>query len=801
MIEANKYSNMMKHKTSDFKLYSCIILMNIFILPVFAQVQLISQDQQPKSFLFRYEGLAVKRGSESSILISKIAEGENKPVNNVEYVISLVQADRVTRNGYKINVTFEHSQIVCSGDMMYKGFNMGAFLIPSWINIHGNLIFGMRRITKPFTLDHIRVIGGQSEVGSIIITDSTLTNPMLQIVETHLIYSPADIQNFENRIGDIDNYYFTSSQLDGILPRIQSINTTEPGQAMLANTELLNAETLIEVADGNTFINTLNLRSFDPAGYLQKLANLKTIDFQKRTALNMLSNAMDAAWYNKGIQALAAGDNINAIGFFNQSLGVNPLYAPAAYRLARMAYEGGNLNDAEDRSRRIMSIMNPDPETQRYTMDLLNNIYTRYLNDASGFNNRGNYDQALESYARARSMCETIRGMICSDQLSQGVQKSNLGIYMETMSDARSALNGGNYDAAERLAGQADSYRKANNIQVNSTDDPNTIYTPVQQGRYDKMVENGKSFYQKNQYQDALLRLDSADNYSNIYSVRLNNDAPSMKQDAAKRIVVGMIDDANDNVHSNHMREAKDNLDRINSLSSKYNLSGDEEITKGIRDIKSKMFSQDCLNAQKRADNWFDKGKNALAVHQYLEASDDFDNSIAVADSNSTCNLSANQARDERLNIAAPSTYQKLIREVMNLQNNAQYLPAISKYNDARTYYVKFDVMKYGLENPELCDFATSTNSNGFIMRVADDYLSKKNLDKSLELYKLIIKRGTPPNYMKSSLESLGVQYALKDRPGSTIKDPSQAALKYTDGDSKMKIFKNAFVKQWKSMK
>lgn len=193
---------------------------------IFAQNQVIFQDNNPKTYAFRFNG-GGESNCEVNYIITPLAESYGRGNYNIEYQVGFNQSARITKTGNQLTLTVDFQNIVCSGDVFYKAFNVGGVLIPSNLSFKLNLLNNQNQVVNNYNFDNKKIINGIADGGQATYKDSTNGTFKLQVINLKITYSKNALQQFDDRIAAINDYNFSLSQLDVNYQNLQVINLND----------------------------------------------------------------------------------------------------------------------------------------------------------------------------------------------------------------------------------------------------------------------------------------------------------------------------------------------------------------------------------------------------------------------------------------------------------------------------------------------------------------------------------------------------------------------------------------------
>ena len=261
-----------------------------------------------------------------------------------------------------------------------------------------------------------------------------------------------------------------------------------------------------------------------------------------------------------------------------------------------------------------------------------------------------------------------------------------------------------------------------------------------------------------------------------------------------------LVNDGLENVRSNQLQNARKIAKEAAEIQNNNGLADDKEVIKSLKSLQDKIFSQQCINAQNAFDNFVNKALQAAAKNEYINADNFYIDAERVMSDNAECALNIGTTKDDHLKLLPAATYQKLIYQTIDLQDNSNYQQAIDKYLEAGKYFINFEIQNFKLEHKDLYNFTVSNGKNGFLAFVAEYYKEKKELDKSLDLYKELIKRNYPERRYKRPVYELGREFAKRDFAKNSKADFKKVSTAYANGMPELKYLTKGYRYQWRKL-
>jgi hypothetical protein len=204
-----------------------------------------------------------------------------------------------------------------------------------------------------------------------------------------------------------------------------------------------------------------------------------------------------------------------------------------------------------------------------------------------------------------------------------------------------------------------------------------------------------------------------------------------------------------------------------------------------------------CSEASKEFLKLIDTARFYAEKKLYITAKSYYKAAKQIKDINDSCNITNEEAINLDASIAAPATYQTLIENVLDLQDNANFSEAMNKYYVASKYFSQFQIASFGLTHDSLLAFIFTKCKAGFAAWLAQNYFSNKQFDNSLNVYKIMIDKGYDYIALKRTLYDLGVQLALRDKMNTQSENAKQGFEKYTLNKPEYKYLKMGYFFGW----
>lgn len=181
-----------------------------------------------------------------------------------------------------------------------------------------------------------------------------------------------------------------------------------------------------------------------------------------------------------------------------------------------------------------------------------------------------------------------------------------------------------------------------------------------------------------------------------------------------------------------------------------------------------------CARLVKTVDSLLVLAKGYAKDKKFISAESYFKGAGEWKDAYPDCFSGSGIQTDEYLAVVPPSTYQKLLEEVLLLQESNKFDEALSRYAQAGNYFVRYEVSLSGLNHLPVEDFLFAYGKGGFVKHYINKLIGESNYSGAMEMYCRMLDKGIPPDELKRPLYDLGVLSAQSDK----LRNPSESQEK-----------------------
>lgn len=667
-------SKFVKFKTLCMKIFFISIL--IFVISyVKSQQLIIYNDIKPETYLVKDE--PGDKNTPLRNILKTLAQGNNKPIPATKFYFAYKQKSRIMKKNNTLEFIVEIQDINFSGDLNYKGFPMSEFLFPNEADFSINWLSRSGQIIKTFNFTNVQINEDNLVLADFYENDTLMQNSYkIEVVNKNFYYTVVNMKLVKSKADLIDEYYTIDNQMKYAFAELETVNPDNIDKLYEYNSIINKNDILISSITAKDFINQLNLENYDPIKLDEKLSNLYGLNNQLKYEIKYNLEHLYEIYYHRGLEFLANGKTELALQNFNKSVNSNLFFAPAHYQIAKINYYRKNYDLAVTGILDIVNNMNPDPNTRELAVELANMVYADLISIAKNYNSQNKFELALSSLDKAKNICQSVTGMICSTELQTAYQESINGKYQQYISNANQQIDAGKLFDAENLIQTLRVYYQSNTglLDVNYLD-------KVIEKLYFAYIEKSKKLNASGNYTDAVKCVDNASQICKTNSkIQCTNDLEEQVLIAYKGIYAVKIESAKTSLLKNDLKSTEQNLNDAELYRSSKNLDKNPLYDDLMFQLNSKKYqsliseSHD-LFANKKYENCLAKIKEAEKIAV----------SSSIAISNDVKKLKENSARNQIV---------KLIQNGTDAVETNNLKIARDNYKDASAL-----VSEYSLEN------------------------------------------------------------------------------------------------------
>ncbi|MFN6091572.1 MAG: hypothetical protein ACK44N_04075, partial [Bacteroidota bacterium] len=646
-------------------------------------------------------------------VLNELARTFNKPPRTAALVMDFNVIVKSKANNFSREVKIEGTTFQYSGDVNYKGFNLNEAISPVYYTANVKVVF-QGGVMRDFPISG-NINNSLMNNSSFTFVDSLNNARDINIHNFQITYNAGCVNRIRERVELINNYFLSVALVDNTYGLLQSINLNDIENFRLHQKKLDDADLKLVELEKRNYYNILQLAQYDPAQFNRKINDCRNLSNTIRQQYNQMMANLYALFYNRGVDFLRSGNIPKAEQYFHFSLELNPLFAPSLLQLGVIDFRRDNLMEAICKSDDILYNLYPDPETKERTFDLIRDVYEKRIELGNSYLKvNKDYYKAVDQYEEARRICEKYAAVRCDDELFNGIRAAKNGIYQDHLNHGRIAIQQNNLVDADEALDNAIRYQSLNAREITDNSEALTLKKVVRQRYYDKKIAEAKSNTLTKNYDAALLNLDEAEQMLKDYELTAPTDLKTIQQQAARPRTSELFYEGDRYIEQGDLVNAGKKMQMAIQLQTKYDLTNDKDLNKLKEQLRKKISTQECINAQKEITTLFNSGMQKKSSNKLLEASDDFNRALDISRQFNNCAIDVTQIESNEIEIRPAATYLGMMRDFKDKEYTRQFSDCISIYKKATDYYTTRNVASFGINHdPDFYNYVTSKASNG----------------------------------------------------------------------------------------
>jgi hypothetical protein len=589
-------------------------------------------------------------------VLNELARTFNKPPRTAALVMDFNVIVKSKANNFSREVKIEGTTFQYSGDVNYKGFNLNEAISPVYYTANVKVVF-QGGVMRDFPISG-NINNSLMNNSSFTFVDSLNNARDINIHNFQITYNAGCVNRIRERVELINNYFLSVALVDNTYGLLQSINLNDIENFRLHQKKLDDADLKLVELEKRNYYNILQLAQYDPAQFNRKINDCRNLSNTIRQQYNQMMANLYALFYNRGVDFLRSGNIPKAEQYFHFSLELNPLFAPSLLQLGVIDFRRDNLMEAICKSDDILYNLYPDPETKERTFDLIRDVYEKRIELGNSYLKvNKDYYKAVDQYEEARRICEKYAAVRCDDELFNGIRAAKNGIYQDHLNHGRIAIQQNNLVDADEALDNAIRYQSLNAREITDNSEALTLKKVVRQRYYDKKIAEAKSNTLTKNYDAALLNLDEAEQMLKDYELTAPTDLKTIQQQAARPRTSELFYEGDRYIEQGDLVNAGKKMQMAIQLQTKYDLTNDKDLNKLKEQLRKKISTQECINAQKEITTLFNSGMQKKSSNKLLEASDDFNRALDISRQFNNCAIDVTQIESNEIEIRPAATY------------------------------------------------------------------------------------------------------------------------------------------------
>jgi len=466
--------------------------------------------------------------------------------------------------------------------------------------------------------------------------------------------------------------------------------------------------------------------------------------------------------------------------------------AEKAIQNGRLDIAGNYINQSMEYQKQFASEIISNNESIQW----MGVLCKEYVMLGNTLNQKKQYDQALIEFNKCDSLSKIYPTIGEVAGCKTGLCGARNGIYNNYLDGARKKLDAGLLDDAENKCLEAMQYQKQYKDDIFSDREAVSVMTLIKEKRYHIAINNGRNYLNGGNHADAAKYFLEARGYQDQYTFKRNDSLNIFISTSGKPLVVKVIDEGKVQAWGNKLPEARNSYQKASDDIKLYGLEKDKELEATMSELKNKIFSQECANAEQSYLSLYDKAKKLMRDGDYALASVTLTMAIDVTSKNTLCNIDNSVAYKEQERIKPAMEYQNRMFKVDEYAAQTNYTECLKQMDANALFYQANRIDTFGLKHPTEQDYILKGGDVNFVYFGVEHYYSLKDYDTAFRMLQELKNRSYPVKYTKNLQTQLGGKMAIRDKINGVTNYKIQT-LKYTEGEKWYAVFSKAYKKSW----
>lgn len=426
--------------------------------------------------------------------------------------------------------------------------------------------------------------------------------------------------------------------------------------------------------------------------------------------------------------------------------------------------------------------------------DHLNGAYKILIQDGQK-NIEGNPTQALEALMTSKYLCENYSEVSCNPQVAEYLNSIFDNLYNSMVDEAVLLFDAQKYESADTLQNKANEYCKQQNINI-SDKHVRLIYR-IKEQQYTTILEN----FKQNKYTrcEALQMVDSAIIIRKHFNISALTNETRLHHYAVQMCINQMIVDAEKCIISRYYDEAKNCLNKAESLAKNYGIVIEQPTSARIAEIKGQLGHELCNDVKLKIDIQLNASDLHLRNCEYIYATQALNRARLIVESNLNCGFTTDDIDNKIKYYELPTRYQIDYDKIIGDIQNHRFEQANTRLGEVAQHYSDSMLRKYNIKQLKLVEFVKHYDYVPFTLGTIEYLAQNGNTEHALTLLYFLYENEIDEDITSKAQDKLGRSLAKRDVVSQKDKDPTISVYQYVRHDKKwFKQMINSYKKQWR---
>jgi tetratricopeptide (TPR) repeat protein len=816
-----------------------VLLLLLLTTSSFAQFKTYYEQAKDTSVVVKFVSSSDSSALICNSLIKQLADGLSKEYGNTSFHYSYRQVVRIiSSEEHKYLATVDINQANCSGDVMFRNFDMSDVIFPNCMDIKATLLCKHRHFNYNLEYDRLPLNWGYNKIISFEFKDTvSLPEFIFTINSYRIFYDERARSAFERKIKLIDKYYESDKAITDGMKKLSKFDFSNIDMILVYDIMIKELEKKIDELFMHNFPGKLDLPANDPINFIDRFLAFSDSTRKVRAKEDDMLSRLDRLYYDLGMKSLAQSDMNKAEAFFRRSVVYNDKFVPSYLESARILYIRDSLVLAAGIIKNILITMTPDSTDKDSVLLLAHDIYKNFIHEGNEYLNQDKFNEALETFQNAIDFCTGNPGLACTDHVFKGLAIAKAGLYKTYVIVSIKATENKKYDLAQIYINEARKYQQANSYELNlvvgadsaasllahefifladsltsqeeyeqaleyykkaaticnnvtsevctgildhdltkiyhlvygkklanvcetlrsgfpnnaeyllnearayqaehskyitDVNSADSIMNAIKSAQYKNYISAGMSSITALDFSKALEDFDKAKYLSDHFTFRKDTRFDSLQKAAVRPIIYNDLFHATDMIRRDQLDSAENLCGVIRITLKTYSMEKDPSLDPQIRELTDKIHSIKCGRAKNSFNNAFAKAEQKAEEKDFLAATSFYLDAYRCADTNHDCDLDTVNAKTAIGKYARVTEYQRMLKKANDLLPGNDTTNYFSAYYNAEQYFRSNKISKYGLTHPDLFSTTLQSSNASFISYGVLFYLKMNEYSKCL---------------------------------------------------------------------
>ncbi len=382
-------------------------------------------------------------------IIQEIALGNSKKASQISFKLVFIQNAKIFKSGAnKFIARVEIKNMVCRGDVFYKGFDIFDVLIPSELDFCINIYNQDYKLFKTGDFDNVKLNSDYSVIAEYEFDDYITNDRMfLTVDDKKIYYDYDDKERFHKRLSYINTYYSSEVIFDSVQNLIRKIKKNNLPDYFVKFSEV---KRVYKYFENKNFEENLKLKYYDPAGYINNIHSLSLQITRLQTIFNQRI-AENNHFYSLSMINTIVREYIDLLStFLDCSLNNgNHSHNNAIDQLSYIKYRNADIIYAAGIIKKLIPGKFQNINFNYLILNISKSVFKNFIKKADSFIKHEKYNEALIVLQNAESFLQKTPLISQPHLIAKDISRAKFGIYYSYLKVAGKAIDAGNLSLAE----------------------------------------------------------------------------------------------------------------------------------------------------------------------------------------------------------------------------------------------------------------------------------------------------------------------------------------------------------------